>query len=363
MEYLAWFVFSVAVFQGINALINFLFPEKLQRGIIPEKKVVSVLIPARNEEENLAVLLSDLVALSEFDGEILIYNDQSTDNTAQIVRKFEQQDSRFRLIEGDDLPNGWLGKNRACHHLAMEAKGDYLLFLDADVRIAGDAIGQAVAQLIRLKLGLLSVFPKQLMLSNGEKWSVPLMNYILMSMLPLIWVRKSPFTAHSAANGQFMLYDAEVYRQIMPHEKLRANKVEDIASARLLKRNGIRIACLAGDERIRCRMYRNLPEAVSGFSKNIDAFFGHSYLITVLFGLFHAVGFLVILLALGLNLMWGYMVLMWLIRWLTSRVSEQPIQENLLYFPIQIIVLERIIAVSFINKFKKESIWKGRNIG
>ncbi len=363
MEYLAWFVFSVALFQCCNALINSLSPEKLQRESILGIPSVSVLIPARNEEANLPVLLNDLLNLNDFDGEILVYDDQSTDGTKQIVKQFHELDSRVKLIAGDELPNGWLGKNRACYRLAQEAKGDYFLFLDADVRICGDAISQAIARMKQHRLGLLSVFPKQIMVSKGEKCSVPLMNYILLSMLPLVWVRKSFFAAHSAANGQFMLYQADVYRRMKPHETLRTNKVEDIASARLLKRNGIRIACLTGDERIRCRMYKNLPEAISGFSKNVDAFFGHSYLLTVMFGLFQAFGFLIIGFILGQMLMWIYLILMILVRWLTSLGSEQSTKENLILFPVQIAVLEWIITLSLIYKFNKKSVWKDRNIG
>jgi cellulose synthase/poly-beta-1,6-N-acetylglucosamine synthase-like glycosyltransferase len=142
--------------------------------------LVSVLIPARNEEKNIAKLLNDLLDHDYKNIEILVFNDQSTDKTAEIVTGFSQKDSRVKLINSDGLPEGWLGKNHACHSLSKLAKGKYLLFLDSDVRIGNGIIRQTCTFSDKHKLGLLSIFPRQIMVSAGEKAAVPLMHFILL---------------------------------------------------------------------------------------------------------------------------------------------------------------------------------------
>src|SRR5690606_28081384 len=137
------------------------------------------------------------------------------------------------------LPKGWLGKNNACHNLAQHAKGKYLLFLDADVRVGDSIIKNTVSFTKKHKLGLLSIFPMQIMETLGEQSTVPNMNYILLSLLPLLLVRNTNFSSLAAANGQFMHFHAEIYPQTLPHQRMKNSKVEDIKIARFYKKNSI----------------------------------------------------------------------------------------------------------------------------
>lgn len=107
-------------------------------------KRVSVLIPARNEEKNIGNLLSDLSEMENEVHEIIVYDDLSTDNTAEIVRQFAEKNNKLKLLVGKQIPSGWLGKNHACHRLALIAKGDYFLFIDADVRICTKTVARAL---------------------------------------------------------------------------------------------------------------------------------------------------------------------------------------------------------------------------
>ena len=152
---------------------------------------ISILIPARNEAGRIEQLLSELISFDYPKIEIIVYNDQSSDQTAKIVSQFANQHQSIKLIEGTELQKNWLGKNFACHQLAKQAKGDFLLFLDADVKVKNGLVEGAIVYSQSHKLDLLSIFPKQIMSNLGTKLSVPLMNWILLSLLPLVLIRRS----------------------------------------------------------------------------------------------------------------------------------------------------------------------------
>ncbi len=295
MIILAYIILAFTALQLLVALMNLLPGTYLPKSGIKSGELVSVLIPARNEEKNIGNILQDLLIQEYSNIEIIIFDDQSEDKTREIVRGLSTVDNRIRLVCSEGLPDGWLGKNHACHSLSKHAKGDYLMFLDADVRIKNNTIGKAVSFSKKHGLALISIFPKQIIKSNGEKMTVPNMNYILLSLLPLILVRKSKFTSLSAANGQFMFFRTDVYNRLQPHRLMKDNKVEDISISRYLKENDNKIACLVGDDNINCRMYTGYLDALEGFSKNVIAFFGNSFLLALLFWLVTSFGFLPVL--------------------------------------------------------------------
>ena len=245
MEYLAWFILLFIVLQFMVALANGLFAGRMDTPTTDNQPLVSILVPARNEEQQIEMLIRSVIGQNYSNFELIVCDDQSEDQTAQIVQKLIQKDHRIQLINKSELPLGWLGKNHACYTLANKAVGEYLLFLDADVNIKDDIIAQAVAYQKRHQLSLISIFPKQIMKSNAEKKIVPVMNYILLSLLPLILVRITNFSSLAAANGQFLFFSAQKYHELNPHEKERSNKVEDIAIARLFKKNKHKISCHA----------------------------------------------------------------------------------------------------------------------
>ena len=283
MVFLAYLSFLFVCIQLINVLLNLVFRQKIQHAERDKAERISILIPARNEEGNIAKLLTDLVKIDDEFIEILVYDDQSTDNTANVIKDFSKRDARIKFIKSEGIKDGWLGKNFACYQLAKKAAGSHYLFLDADVRIDGTIVTDAVAYLKKYDLGLLSIFPIQLQKTLGEKLTVPIMNYILLTLLPLIFVRISPFKSHAAANGQFMLFDAETYNKFQPHRMFKSSAVEDLSIARFLKKQKVEIACATGDTRVKCRMYQSYKEALYGFSKNIFMFFGNVPLLAFLF--------------------------------------------------------------------------------
>ena len=361
MEYLAYIVIAFTAIQLIVAFVNFVLKQNMKASNIKSSKV-SVLIPARNEEDNILSLLKDLSVQDYHNYEVLVYDDQSTDHTAEVVANFIKNHNKVRLIASKGLPNGWLGKNNACHSLAMEAKGNYLLFLDADVRIKHNIIGRTVSFARKKNLSLVSVFPKQIIKSGGELATVPIINYILLTLLPLILVQKIALPSLSAANGQYMFFDAKSYMRFLPHRAMKAEKVEDIKIARYYKRNKQKIACLANEKDIKCHMYNSYNESLNGFSKNVTTYFGGSTIVATLFWVVTTLGFIPILLIFGTKWLALYIAAVLLIRILVSLTSNQLISKNIIYLLPQQLSLGVIILKSIENRLRKEHIWKGRNV-
>lgn len=164
----AFIALTIISIRWMTALLNLL--TGIPRFIPFQKKTneISILIPARNEAKNLPTLLKGLTQCDSSVGEIIVYNDQSEDDTAAVIKKWSQHDPRIRLIEGMEVPPGWKGKNHACYHLAKKAGGRYLLFLDADVTVSQEAIDLAFSSLRSDQLTLFSFFPRQEMKTQGE---------------------------------------------------------------------------------------------------------------------------------------------------------------------------------------------------
>jgi glycosyltransferase involved in cell wall biosynthesis len=362
MTYLAFFIL---VFTGIRLLVvlaNFLGMQWLRHSRSSSEPLISVLIPARNEEENIGILLSSLIEHDYSNIKIWVYDDLSTDKTAFIVQQLAAKDSRIHLLSGRQLPHGWIGKNHGCHQLAHHADGEYLLYLDADVIIQKGLIKNAVANMQKYHLDLFSIFPAQRMGSLAEWLTVPVMNWILVSLLPLVLVRLSSHSSFSAANGQFMMFRADVYRRELFHKTLKHANVEDIAISRLMKRKGYKVQTLLGNKQIQCRMYKSWDDAVKGFSRNVFYFFGGSKIAGFLFGFITTFGFIPVFLYLPLSYFIVYGTMVALIRILISISSRQNVLFNLLLAPLQQLSFLYILTSSAVLRYRRATTWKGRII-
>jgi cellulose synthase/poly-beta-1,6-N-acetylglucosamine synthase-like glycosyltransferase len=229
---------------------------------------VSILIPARNEAAIIEATVRAALASRGASVEVLVGDDQSTDDTAAIVSGLAAGDPRLRLVPIPPLPEGWTGKNHACARLAEAAQGTHLLFVDADVTLAPAAAAALAAHARRTESALVSGVPRQVMGSLGERLTVPMINFLLVGYLPMAIMRASLRPSLGAACGQLVLVAREAYREIGGHGALRASLHDGVALPRRFRRAGHRTDLVAAHALATCRMYRGFAQSWAGFSKN-----------------------------------------------------------------------------------------------
>ncbi len=362
IEGLAIAAFAYLGLRILIALVNAVGPARLRGSDLSHEALVSVLIPARNEAGQLPDLLKGLALQHHNNLEIIVYDDNSEDETWDVIQRFVTEDSRVRSVKGLSLPAGWLGKNHACHQLAVNAKGDYLLYLDADVRTGPSLITDLLTHSKRHNLDLLSVFPVQQMLTMGELISVPLMNRILISLLPLPLSRLSKMSSLSAANGQCMFFKAGSYHSHQFHQLMKEETVEDIRISREMKRLGMRTEVLLSDGQIQCRMYTGYLEAVKGFARNFHHFFGKSEVAMCVFGVWTSLAPVITGIVFGLSGLLAYLAGTLGLQALVSRASQFPLLQQLWLMPLQHMAMLHIMAAGIYYRKRGKLEWKGRKI-
>lgn len=353
---------SLSVFSVIS-IYNLLTAPVLKKGSHHSsvQKLVSILIPARNEEKNIEKCLKGVLAQNYQNKEIIVLDDNSTDSTYNLVSSFSK--SNVEVLKGKQLPPDWLGKNWACHQLAKEAKGEYLLFVDADVEVRPEVISSAVYELEKSNAVLLSIFPTQIINSFGEHLIVPLMNWLLLTFLPLRFVYRSSSKAFVAANGQFMLWRKDDYFKIGGHEKVKNKVVEDMELARLVKQNKLKVKTMLGGNLVYCRMYESFNQAYNGFTKNFFAGFLLSPFLFLAIILFLLIAFVLPFLFLILPAHSLILIALILItRISVSIVSNQNLFINILLHPVQMLFMFWIGIVSLIKFKTKTIVWKQRKL-
>ena len=193
----------------------------------------------------------------------------------------------IQLVPGDILPLGWTGKNFACHQLACKAKGDWLLFTDADTVHSPSTISSILTVAENEHADLVSLLPRIECGSEAEKIFMPLVHFAFTVFLPLGLIKKSRL---SVALGPFMLFNKKFYESIGGHEAIRSEVVDDLCLARSTKAHGGKISFLDGSDFVKVRFYRNWREIRNGFTKN--SFGAFKYSIPAFVGVFVFVYFL-----------------------------------------------------------------------
>ncbi|MFM8322594.1 MAG: glycosyltransferase [Chloroflexota bacterium] len=279
---------------AFTVLLNTLTFPRLRPGLPAPAPMVSILVPARDEADGIEQTVAALLAQT-YSGpfELLVLDDHSADDTARLACAAAAGDPRFRLLTGQPLPAGWTGKNWACSQLGEAARGELLVFTDADVRWRPAALQALAAQMERHHADALTVWPTQEAYTWSERLIVPLMMFVVMAYLPEILVRGFPLPAFAAANGQCIAFRRAAYRRLGGHSAVRWEVVEDVALARRVKQLGMRLVMALGQGQIYGRMYTSWPDVRDGFAKNILAGHGNHPLLLLLSGVFHWLLFLV----------------------------------------------------------------------
>ena len=229
--------------------------------------LVSVVIPARNESSTIATVVGSILATTYHPIELIVVDDRSTDDTAAIVERFS--DPRLRLVKGERLPDGWYGKPWACLQGYRAAKGEILLFTDADTWHAPELLARAVGALQREKAGLVTVAPLQRCVTFWERVVMPQIWLLLALRYHPGAVNRARRERDVIANGQFILTTREAYEAVGTHAAVRHQVAEDLALAQAFLRHGRKLHFTFAERLMETRMYQGLSQLIEGWSKNI----------------------------------------------------------------------------------------------
>ena len=259
MRLLAALVGLLTAHAAVNARLLRVPPD---RSAAPRSRV-SVLLPLRDEAARVGPCLRALLAQTA-PVELLVLDDGSTDGTAGVVEALTGRPP----LRGAALPPGWLGKPHACQQLADAATGDVLVFVDADVVLAPEAVAATVALLEQQGLDLVSPYPRQ-EAPGATRLVQPLLQWSWLTFLPLRLAERSPRPSLSAANGQLLAVTRAAYLRAGGHRAVRAEVVEDVALLRRVKASGGRGGVADGTAIATTRMYDGWAELVAGYTKSL----------------------------------------------------------------------------------------------
>jgi chlorobactene glucosyltransferase len=236
------------------------------------RPAASLLIPARNEGTRIGRCLRGALAQRYARYEVLVVDDGSTDATASVLAQYAQRDRRLRVLTGRALPAGWAGKPNACQQAAEAARGEWLLFLDADTAPEPALLGAMLAHAERRRLDLLSVFPLLELGTFWERLIMPPFLLIIQAAFPIERLNDPEMDTGSAlANGQCLLMRRSAYEAIGGHGAVRNEVLEDVRLAQAARAGGYRVGMATALRQLRVRMYTSLAEVVGGLTKNAVA--------------------------------------------------------------------------------------------
>lgn len=229
---------------------------------------VSILIPVRNEEEGIEETIQAILRSTFTRFQIVILNDGSTDRTADIVQKLADRHPEIHLHDSEPLPEGWCGKQFACHQLAKLASFERLLFLDADVRLFPEGLASLLAAFEECPSPLLSAVPAQQVKSLGERLLIPLIHYILLCYLPMWVMKRSNRPSASAGCGQLFLTTRTSYQASGGHAAIRGSLHDGVMLPRQYREQGMHTDIADGAQIATVRMYEGFAATWRGLSKN-----------------------------------------------------------------------------------------------
>ena len=261
---LAW----VALFLALGPLLLGLWNLALYRVPAPAEgcPAISVLIPARNEEANIGDACAAVLASTGVEVELVVLDDASTDRTPDILRAIA--DPRLRIASAPKLPPGWSGKQHACHVLGGLARHDLMVFVDADVRLAPDALSRMAGYMARHPVGLASGFPRQVTVTWSEQLLLPLIHFLLLGFLPMAAMLRSGSPGLGAGCGQLFIARKPAYVQSGGHAAIRASLHDGLTLPRAFRRAGLMTGLFDATPFATCRMYASAAQVWEGLCKN-----------------------------------------------------------------------------------------------
>lgn len=337
-----------------NVLLNWRFfvrQRSLQApGPLPR---VSVLVPARNEEHNLPRLLASFAVQDHPDAECLIYDDLSEDGTWDIIQG--STDPRVTGIRGGALPEGWVGKTNGCHQLARRARGEVLLFIDADTEFLHPGALRRMCERFAARPPD-TVHTGMTLLTGRGRIIVTMVGTLILTSIPWWLGRRVPFSVMSGLNGQCWMIDAEDYRRFEPHRQVRGEVLEDVKIGRYLHKNGLKPILDDVTADLAVYMYGSFPEAWRGFRKNTADILGSNAVGSLL-----TLSLYVFLFVLAPAVSLGLFLSLFVLKLISDRITRQPLSLSLLapasYFLTVFLALDSVWT-----RARGRIEWKGRII-
>ncbi|HYM62022.1 MAG TPA: glycosyltransferase family 2 protein [Thermoanaerobaculia bacterium] len=263
-------------------ILNLALVPNLRRrnGLTAAAPSVSFIVPARDEERVIEVAVRSLLGQEYPDFEVIVVNDRSTDSTAAILGRIAAADSRLTVGDGDEPPAGWLGKTWAHHQGARRARGERLLFVDADLVYHPEALAAAVEVLDSSGVALVTLFPSLEMQGFWENVIMPGLTMTGFVFMPAWLSNTTTIEILGIGGGTGNLVRRDAYETVGGHETLKAAVVDDVGLARILRRRGLKTLVVRAEELVSLRMYHGVREIIEGFTKNLFIAFGRSFVVT-----------------------------------------------------------------------------------
>jgi len=337
----------------------------------PIDEAISVLIPARNEQDSLTDAVRSVQAQENVANlSIHVLDDGSSDETAAIADAAAAADPRVRVTHAPDAdpPPGWLGKNYACARLADSASDAHVLvFMDADVVLESHAVNALVHELRRTNSTLIAPYPRQLAETWLERLVQPLLAWSWMTTVPLGIAESGQWASMSVANGQLLAFDAEGYRRMGGHESVRSKVIEDVALMRRVREAGERAITVDGSSLATCRMYRTPTDLIDGYTKSAwNAFGGPVGSLaanSLLIGLY-VMPAAAVLTGNRRSRAWGLIGYAAAVtgRILVARDTGERVLPDAFAQPLSIVAFASINALSWWRHLRGQNHWKGRRL-
>lgn len=365
----------------VNYFVNFLYFKdisnyKLPKGLLNNTPLISILIPARNEEENIRKCLMSLINQDYSNTEILVLDDNSSDKTSKIVKGISKVNKKVKLINGRPLPAGWTGKNYACYQLFNKSKGEYLFFTDADTIHNKRSVSSALGCLLKNNLDIISASPKQIVKSFHERMVIGFINFTIL-IPPLLIVEKSKIPIFGSGVGSLMLFKRSVYSRLGGHKKVRESCVEDTRISKLFIKMGYKFMIFNGVKTYSTRLNHDLSEIYNSFCRVFLGNFNNNRIVVSIIVLVLSVFFLFpfILLLFFLFLIPGDSVLFYtnlgilifqvfliLLARIMSKVRLNGRILDVLLHPVSILyIIIMDLKLIFQKKDQTKIRWKGRS--
>ena len=320
---------------------------------------VGVLVPMRNEAENVEGLVATLAAQT---GSFHFYllDDNSEDGTYKLLQRFTTDSPQFTVIKGAVLEEGWIGKTWALQQLFEASIETVLVSIDADVRLSNEAMNKAVTAMNDARLDFVSPYPHQIAQTFAERLIQPLLQWSWLTTVPLRYAESSGQKSMAVANGQFFVVRRSALASIGGYASVKHAVIDDVFLARELVKNGSSGTVINGSDIAQTRMYRSWSEIKGGYGKSLNKAFGS------LFGALFAVAFLIttsiaplILGLLGNPYGWLGFAAIVATRVLSAIKSRGNILDSVLH-PISIVALIYLIVYSYLRRGSIQ--WKGRTV-